>query len=115
MQTFVKIIMYGSFIVNIEAISFGTLATSLLSHGLQPQSTLSAGHGGYLRDDFRRQHLIPTFKRIKSSFLEMDHSVQILWVLFILNLMVQMIGFLFLGLYLYALRSKLQCLEASRT
>ena len=112
----VKFVVFGSIIISdTEAINFGAIANSLLSHGLQPSSTLSAGRGGYLQDDFRTTQLIPTFRRIKNTFLELDHSVQIVWVFMILILLVEIMGFVIQGLYIYALRAKIQCLEASRT
>ena len=110
-----KFVVFGSIIISdTEAINFGAIANSLLSHGLQPSSTLSAGRGGYLQDDFRTTQLIPTFRRIKNTFLELDHSVQIVWVFMILILLVEIMGFVIQGLYIYALRAKIQCLEASR-
>ena len=110
----VKFVVFGSIIISdTEAINFGAIANSLLSHGLQPSSTLSAGRGGYLQDDFRTTQLIPTFRRIKNTFLELDHSVQIVWVFMILILLVEIMGFVIQGLYIYALRAKIQCLEAS--
>ena len=111
----VKFVVFGSIIIsNTEAINFGAIANSLLSHGLQPSSTLSAGRGSYLQDDFRKTQLIPTFRRIKNTFLELDHSVQIVWVFLILILLGEIMGFVIQGLYIYALRAKIQCLEASR-
>ena len=93
------------------AISLGTIAGTLLSHGLTPQSQLNSGHGAYLRDTFRQNTLIPTFRRIRDSLVELENVTFNSKIVIVFTLTIVTFAFMAVGLCIHALRTRIRIVE----
>ena len=104
-------VLVGILVDSSKSFNLGALAASLVTHGLQPQSKLSVGHGDYLRDDFRRNQLIPTFGRIRESLMDFKGSNW--WIIFTLTSFVflTLCGFFFMGMSLHNIKERVNRLE----
>ena len=94
-----------------EGFNIGTIATSLLSNGLQPQSQINAGQGTYLRDSFRQSQLIPTFKRIRDNFLQLQEATYGTKVFIAAMGTFIVTGFAVLSVCIFGLRNRVKSLE----
>ena len=106
-----KLLVMG-YLVETEGLGIGALASSLLTHGLQPQSKLSIGNGEYLRDDFRRHQLIPTFRRIKENiqFLQGNNWWHGFFTLMLFGMFLFTMAIL--GLYIHSMKHWILLVEA---
>ena len=95
----------------VEGMNLGAIASSLLSHGLQPTSKISIGQGAYLRDTFRTNQLIPTFRRIKETFLQMEDQNFCMRVILIFSMLMISVIVIMMGIWVHGIRNRVKVLE----